>query len=129
MQIAVVGTEPVSFSYQSPSTGTAAPYQPSFWSRFFQSWLLIPLIVALVLGLAFFVVRSLLSLRTNKALVARLGEFVTLPAEENAAERRKEVDALLLAAGQQRQRRRNWRFLEGFSEDVDVAQISTTRAG
>ena len=30
VQIAVVGTEPVSFSYQSPSTGTAAPYQPSF---------------------------------------------------------------------------------------------------
>ena len=123
VQIAVVGTEPVSFSYQSPSTGTAAPYQPSFWSKFFQSWLLIPLIVALVLGLGFVVVRSLLSLRTNKALVARLGEFVTLPAEESATERRKEVDALLLAAGQQRQRRRNWRFLDGFSEDVDVAQI------
>ena len=68
-------------------------------------------------------VRSLLSLRTNRALVARLGDFVTLPAEENATERRKEVDALLLAAGQQRQRRRNWRMLEGFPEDVDVAQI------
>ena len=68
-------------------------------------------------------IRSLWSLRTNKKLVQRLGDFVTLPAEENAAVRRKEVDALLAAVGQQKQRRRNWRWMEGFSEDVDVAQI------
>ena len=48
---------------------------------------------------------------------------MTLPEEENAAARRKEVDALLAAVGQQKQRRRNWRWMEGFSEDVDVAQI------
>jgi tight adherence protein B len=29
----------------------------------------------------------------------------------------------LLAAGQQRKRKSNWRWLEGFAEDVDVAQI------
>ena len=92
--------------------------------KFFQSWFLIPLVV---------VPRprarrasrsaSLWSLRSNKALVARLGDFVTLPAEEHAAARRKEVDALLAAVGQQKQRRRNWRWMEGFAEDVDVAQI------
>ena len=53
----------------------------------------------------------------------RLGDFVTLPAEEHAAERRKEVDALLAAVGQQKKRRRNCRWMEGFAEDVDVAQI------
>ena len=37
--------------------------------------------------------------------------------------RRKEVDALLAAVGQRKQQRRNWRWMEGFSEDVDVAQI------
>ena len=123
VQIAVVGTEPVSFSYQSPSTGTAAPYKPAFRDKLLQSWLLIPVVVILMLALIVFTLRSLWSLRTNKALVARLGEFVTLPVEEQASERRKEVDALLAAVGQQKQRKRNLRWMAGFAEDVDVAQI------
>ena len=32
--VAVVGAEPVSFSYTSPSTGTAAPFEPAFRDRF-----------------------------------------------------------------------------------------------
>jgi tight adherence protein B len=123
VDVAVQGVEPVSFSYTSPSTGTAAPFEPAFRDQLLQSWLLLPLIVALVLALAVFTVRSLWSLRSNKALVARLGEFVTLPAEERATARRKEVDMLLAAVGEKKQRRRNWRWLEGFTEDVDVAQI------
>ena len=121
--VSIVGAEPVSFSYTTPSTGTAAPYKPAFKDELLQSWALVPLVVVLVLALVFFTLRALWSLRSNKALVARLGEFVTLPAEEQAAERRKEVDALLAAAGAQKQRKRSFRWLEGFSEDVDVAQI------
>ena len=98
--VAVKGIEPVSFAYTSPSTGTAAPYQPAFRDRLFQSWLLIPLVVVLILALVVFTIRSLWSLRSNKALVARLGDFVTLPAEEQARERRKEVDVLLAAVEQ-----------------------------
>jgi tight adherence protein B len=120
--VAVAGSEPVSFSYTSPSTGTAAPYKPAFRDELLQSWLLIPLVVALVVGLAFFTIRSLLRLRTNRKLVARLGEFVTLP-EERAAERRKEVDLLLAAVGEKKKRQRSWRWMEGFADDVDVAQI------
>jgi tight adherence protein B len=120
--VAVSGVEPVSFSYTTPSTGTAAPYKPAFRDELLQSWLLIPFIVAAVIALAYFTIRALLSLRTNKELVARLGEFVTLP-EERAAERRKEVDALLAAVGTQKQRKRSLRWMEGFAEDVDVAQI------
>ena len=123
VNVAVVGAEPVSFSYTSPSTGTAAPFQPALRDRLMQSALLIPLVVALVVLLAFFTIRSLLSLRQNKQLVSRLGDFVTLPAEERAAERRKEVDQLLAAVGSEKQRKRNFRWMEGFSEDVDVAQI------
>ncbi|HET6682713.1 MAG TPA: type II secretion system F family protein, partial [Gaiella sp.] len=123
VDVKVAGTEPVSFSYTTPSTGTAAPYQPAFKDKLFKSWALIPLVVILVLALAVFTLRSLWSLRSNKALVARLGEFVTLPAEEQASERRKEVDALLLAASEQKKRKQKFRWLEGFSEDVDVAQI------
>ena len=123
VQVTLKGAEPVSFSYQSPSTGTGGPYTPALRDRLLQSWLLVPLVVALVLGLVVYTTRSLLSLRSNQALVARLGEFVTLPAEEQASERRKEVDALLAAVGQRKARKRSWRWLEGFSEDVDVAQI------
>ena len=124
VNVKLTGVEPVAFSYQSPSTGTAAPYKPAFKDKLFQSWALIPLLVGLMLALAVFTIRSLWSLRSNKALVARLGEFVTLPAEEQAAERRKEVDTLLAAATEAKQRKRKVRWLEGFSEDVDVAQIN-----
>jgi tight adherence protein B len=123
VDVTVAGVQPVAFSYKSPSTGTAAPYKPAFKDKLFKSWALIPLVVALVLALIVFTLRALWSLRSNKALVARLGEFVTLPAEEQAAERRKEVDTLLAAATDQKQRKRKVRWLEGFSEDVDVAQI------
>jgi tight adherence protein B len=123
VQVTVAGAEPVSFSYDSPSTGTAAPYEPALRDRLLQSWLLVPLVVLLVLGLAFFTLRSLLSLRTNRALVARLGEFVTLPEEERAKERRREVDLLLAAVGEKKKHKRSFRWLQGFSEDVDVAQI------
>ena len=123
VDVKVVGAEPVSFAYTSPSTGTSAPYKPALKDQVFQSWALIPLIAVLVLALLVFTIRALWSLRSNRALVARLGEFVTLPSEEQAAERRKEVDAVLLAAGEQKQRKRKVRWLEGFTEDVDVAQI------
>ena len=123
VEVAVKGAEPVSFAYTTPSSGTSGPYEPAWRDKFFQSWFLIPLVVFLVLGLIVLAIRSFWSLRTNKKLVQRLGDFVTLPEEENAAARRKEVDALLAAVGQQKQRRRNWRWMEGFSEDVDVAQI------
>lgn len=122
--VAVKGEgEPVEFSYETPSAGTAAPYKPAFRDKLLQSWLLIPLVVAAFLGLLALAGRSLWGLRDNKQLVKRLGDFVTLPDEERASERRKEVDQLLAIVGQQKQRQRNWRWFEGFSEDVDVAQI------
>jgi tight adherence protein B len=125
VSIAVDGVaEPVSFSYQSPSTGTAGPYAPAFRDQLMQSWVLLPLLVLLVIGLVFMAIRFFWNLRTNKALVARLGEFVTLPAEENAAERRKQVDHVLAAAAGQKQRKRSFRWVEGFAEDVDVGQIN-----
>jgi tight adherence protein B len=122
VNVVLTGAEPVSFSYTSPSTGTAAPFKPELRDRLLQSWVLLPLLVALMLALGMFTVRSVWSLRSNKALVTRLGAFVTLPAEEQAAARRKEVDLLLSVVGNQKQKR-SWRWLEGFGEDVDVAQI------
>jgi tight adherence protein B len=123
VEIAVPGAEPIGFSYQTPSSGTSGPYAPAFRDTLLQSWLLIPLVVAAILGLLALALRSFWSLRSNQELVKRLGEFVTLPTEQRASERRKEVDALLALVGQQKQRRRNWRWMEGFSEDMDVAQI------
>ena len=125
VQVAVKGTEPVSFSYQSPAPGTSAPYQPAFRNKLLQSWLLVPLLIVLILALLAFAARSFWSLRKNEQLVKRLGTYVTLPEEEQAAERRKEVDLLLAAVGQEKQRKRNWRWTEGFAEDMDVAQIES----
>ena len=125
VQVAVKGTEPVSFSYQSPAPGTSAPYQPAFRNKLLQSWLLVPLLIVLILALLAFAARSFWSLRKNQQLVTRLGTYVTLPEEEQAAERRKEVDLLLAAVGQEKQRKRNWRWTEGFAEDMDVAQIES----
>ena len=125
VSIAVDGVaEPVAFFYTSPSTGTSAPFKPSFKDDLFQSWVLLPLIVALVLGLGLLAIRFFWNLRTNKALVARLGEFVTLGSEEQAKERRKEVDLLLAAAAGKKQRKRSFRWFEGFVEDVDVGQVN-----
>jgi len=124
VKVAVGGVEPVSFAYTSPATGTAAPYKPALRDRLLQSWLLVPLLVGLMIALVVFVVRSLWSLRSNKALVARLGEFVTLPAEEQATQRRQEVNELLAAVGKQNKQKLNLRWMEGFAEDVDVAQIN-----
>ena len=124
VKVAVVDAEPVSFSYTSPSTGTAAPFEPALRNRLMESPLLIPLVVALVILLLFFTIRALLGLRQNKALVSRLGDFVTLPAEQQAAQRRKEVDQLLNTVGAQSQRKQSFRWVEGFAEDVDVAQIN-----
>jgi len=123
VNVTVVGAEPVAFSYQSPSTGTAAPYKPAFKDKLLQSWALVPLVVGLMIALVIFTIRALWSLRSNRALVARLSDFVTLPAEEQAKERRKEVDTLLAAASEAKQRKKKLRWLEGFTEDVDVAQI------
>ena len=123
VKVKVLGTEPVAFSYTTPSTGTAAPYKPALKDEILQSWALVPLLVVLMIALVVFTIRALWSLRSNKALVARLSEFVTLPAEEQAAERRKEVDTLLAAATEAKQHKRKMRWIEGFSEDVDVAQI------
>ena len=111
---------------RAPSSATSGPYKPAFRDTLLQSWLLIPLVVAAILGLL--VARPPVVLeppREQGSSSARLGEFVTLPEEQRAAERRKEVDALLAAVGQQKQRQRNWRWIEGFSEDVDVAQIDS----
>ena len=123
VQVAVTGLEPVSFSYTTPTSGNAAPYKPAFRDEFLQSWYLLPLVVFGVIGLAALALMQLLSLRNNKAFVQRMGDFVTLPAEERATERRKEVDALLASVGHEQKSTRNFRWLEGFSEDVDVAQI------
>jgi tight adherence protein B len=124
VKIAVVGVaEPVAFSYTSPATGTTAPYQESFWDKLLQSSLLLVGIVALVGLLVYFAVRQLLSLRSNRRLRARLGEFVTLPEDEDAARRRREIDEVLAAVGDQKQKRRSWRWFDDFAEDVEVARI------
>jgi tight adherence protein B len=122
VEITLKGAEPVSFTYESPSAGSAQPYAPAFWDELIQSPVLMLGIALAVLGLVVLTLRALWGLRSNKKLVSRLGDFVTLPAEERAAARRKEVDHVLAVASPEK-KRREFRWLEGFAEDVDVAQI------
>jgi tight adherence protein B len=125
VEVAVKGVaQPVAFSYTTPATGTGGPYRESLVDKLLQSWLLLIALIALLCGLVYYAVTALLSLRSNRRLRARLGEFVTLPEEEQALERRKEVDALLAAVGENKQQRRSWRLFDDFAEDVDVAQIA-----
>lgn len=127
VDVAVAGlgdAEPL--TYTTPKTGSGAPYEKSVTDRILQSWLLLVLVVVVFFLLLAFTVRSLLRIRSNRRLVARLGDFVTLPDEERARERRREVAQLLADAGSSdRARWRNWQWFSGLSEDMDVAQIRT----
>jgi len=114
---------PVSFTYTTPATGTGGPYQRSFMADLLQSWVLLAVVIVLIAGLVFLAVETLLNLRGNRRLRVRLGEFVTMPEEQRAAERRRQVDQLLAAVGDNKQRRRNWRLVEGYAEDADVGRI------
>ena len=128
--VAVKGTEPVSFAYQSPATGTAAPYQPAFRDKLFQSWLLIPLIVVLVLALAVFTIRSLWSLRSNRALVGaarRLRHAACRRAGARAAEGSRRAARRCRASRSRRSAR--CRGCPGSRTTSTSPRSSTTRAG
>ena len=72
----VVGSaaEPVSFSYTTPGTGTAAPYEPAFKDELMQSWSSSRCSSCSSSAWCSSHSGSSGTLRTNKALVARLGE-------------------------------------------------------
>lgn len=111
-------------SYTTPKTGSGAPFERSAKDKILQSWLLMVLVIVLFLVLLVYTVRTLLRLRSNRRLVSRLGEFVTLPEEERARERRLEVTQIL-AAQSDRARWRDWQWFSGLAEDMDVARIET----
>ena len=75
-----------------------------------------------MLGLGVFTVRALWSLRSNKALVAPARRVRHAPPRRTRAERRKEVDAL--SRGRRTEAApAELALVDGFAEDVDVAQI------
>ncbi len=90
-----------------------------------QSWVLVVGIAVAFVALIAYAIHLLLRLRANRKLRSRLGDFVTLPEEERARERRREVTEFLAAAqGSGFLRDRSW--FQRFSEDVEVAEIKTS---
>lgn len=123
--VAVDGLGTQELSYKTPETGIGAPYEKPLWDRLLQSWVLVLAVAVGVVALLAYAVHHLLQLRANRRLRARLGEFVNLPEEERAQERRREVNELLTAAqGTRILSDRGW--FKRFSEDVDVAGIRTS---
>ena len=104
--------------------GTAAPSSPSLWDRIVQS---LAALIALVVG-SWSRWRSSRSalleppVRTRRSS-RRIGQFVTLPDEEQAAAARKEVDALARSRREREEAQAKDSWHRGFEEDVDLAQI------
>jgi tight adherence protein B len=122
--IAVDGLGTQELTYTTPATGTGAPYEKPLWDRLLQSWVLVVGIVIAVIALLGYAIHLFLRLRANRRLRSRLGDFVTLPEEERARERRREVTAFLAAAhgtGSGMLRNRSW--YQRFGEDVEVGEM------
>lgn len=123
VKVTVAGLGTQVAEYRTPTAGTGTPYEKPFLDKLLQSWLLMLLVVVLVMALVVYAMQTLLRLRTNRRLRRRLGDFVTLPEEERAQERREEVLALLALSRSGSWR--DWRWFNAYEEDVDVADITT----
>lgn len=124
VEVAIAGLGAQSLSYTTPKTGSGSPYEKPLKDKVLQSFGLMLLLVLLVVSLAAYALQMLLHLRSNRRLRARLGDFVTLPEEERARERQREVNDVL-AVVSERSRRSNSQWLRSFAEDVDVADLAT----
>ena len=103
------------------ATGTAAPYQPAFRDQLIQSWVLLPLLVLLVIGLVFLAIRFFWNLRrTRRWSRVSASSSRCRPRRMPPSGARRSTTLLAAAAGQ-KQRKRSFRWVEGFAEDVDVA--------
>jgi tight adherence protein B len=83
------------------------------------------LIVAMI-GLGALAIGNFVRVRTRGRFRRRLGEYVTLPAEEVARERRAEISALLTAQANRPFIGTGW--LRGFAADCELADIRTSPA-
>ena len=91
----------------------------STWDRVIRSPITLVIVVLSIVSLLGWVVFRLLY-RPNTALIQRIGEFVTLPKEEPARQRREEV-AAALSAGEARTTEGR---MQRFEEEVELARIT-----
>ena len=125
VNVAVDGPEPVSFSYTSPNTGTAAPLQAGASRDQLMQSALVPLLVRSCSALAVFTIRrSGASGRTRHWSHASASSSRSRPKSRPSSAARRSTRSSPRPA--QKQRSASFRWLEGFIEDVDVAQITHT---
>ena len=113
-------------AYTTPalSTNDGQPIVETTYDRIIESNLLMIGIVLIVVALFLFVFGTILRMRRQAAFKRRMGEYVTLPAEAQARERRAEI-ATLLSDHAGKPLRRS-RLLTGFTEDCELAEIRYT---
>ena len=105
-------------SYTTPVLAVAeAVTAPSVWDRIIRSPITLFVILLTVAFLIAYAVFRIVY-RPDQALTRRIGQFVTLPAAEQARQRQEQVDAAL--ATPDRRASGRWQRLE---EDIELARI------
>lgn len=123
VSVAVKGiTQTTSATYTSPAAGTSAPYKKPVFSRIITGWPLMLTIVTLILGLLAYAVMRLLQLRTNRSLRRRLRDYVDL--EEEAARRRREIQAIAAAMETPSSRLQQTGLFKRFAAEAEIAGVS-----
>ena len=112
-----------SYSYTSPSIGSATPYETRFVDKLLQSWALMVFVAFLVVGLVVYSLGKAIEIRRNRRLVRRLSRFVSLD-EEDAAARREEVESLLARRKATRLRFGDWAWTDRFGVELELAGIT-----
>jgi len=117
--------QPLTATYTTPALpeGPTSPYEVPLADRVLQSPVTLVLVVMAVVALLAGAIMMFLRARGDRKLRKRLGQFVTLPADEQARRRKEEVQHFLSVQGDRSFRES--RFLSRFSEDCEVADIKT----
>jgi tight adherence protein B len=125
VKVVVDGLGTVESAYQTPALPVTVvpPYKKSLTSRFWSSIVLMVLVALLVAGLLLLGVLAVLPQR-NKALRARMGEFVTLSDPGSVTTTR--PSAITAPQGEREETRGGWNFWRRFEEECEIADIKTT---
>ena len=107
-------------TYTTPALPTTAPASgPSVWDKIVRSTVTLILVILTIVTLLGYAIFKILY-RPDQALKRRIGQFVTLPEEEERAKERQADVAEILA---QDEKRESSGWLKQFESDLEIARI------
>lgn len=121
VKIAVAGYPPLSTSYATPALAPAKPYAESAWNRALRSPITMLIVVIGVIALLGAAIAQFFQARRDRNLRKRLGQFVTIPADEESRQRKEDVHRMLSVASDRSFKEGG--FLSRFAEDCEVADV------